>query len=314
MKRKLQQDDFDLLCQTAKTAQDLLTLTSIYENQLVIAKFDYYYYKESYNKYIGFGLASYRTCQLIVDFWAKNKECKLVDLGARTGVFSCIFNFLGIPKENLIALDLFQCEKTFWPITIVSKIYEVDINDILFVAWGSQDSGPNETIKSYVQRGGSKIIILGETIGGCTFPSDFFVNNSFFDVHSTQCPEDESLSINIRKSILPPLYILKLDISFILESLYDEDLTNEKAQRYCNGNKNDIRHLLLIPNIYRDAKKFELKPAYKEDDKWILNGTIVYGPTKYSLAEMSDLIHKSIAGSEPCFIIELISFDLKVIH
>lgn len=138
-----------------------------------------------FNEYIGWGLPSRQTCELIVEIWkkfaAKNSEVKLVDFGAGTGVFCKIFNFLGIPEENLLAIDLPPKQdestktrlangyyfpdktKNFWPISEQPE-FKPKADDILFVCWGDKGSVP--VIEDYVERNGKCVIILGERMGG----------------------------------------------------------------------------------------------------------------------------------------------------
>lgn len=309
-KKDTEKQRFYSLCLNAENAKDLLTITSIFENAVILS--NDWYYRQIYNRFIGWGLASYHTCKLIYDYWLAHSECCIVDLGAGRGIFCCILHFLGIPKEKLIAIDLHIEEKTFWPIQKVNENYQVPKDAILFISWGSMNGSSRPNVDDYVARGGSQIIILGETEGGCTLESDCFKNHSQFEepimnkvVGPFSIDGSEFLSFNIRKKTQDKLYYWDLDLSFYLDSFNDEKLTDEIIKKNFNGNANDVRQTILNPNEYRDPKIMRLKPAIWNENKkqYFCQSQVHFGPTRYTLNEMVDLIQKSIAGSEPWVIV-----------
>jgi hypothetical protein len=82
-----------------------------------------------------------------------------------------VFNYLGIPEDKLLAVDLTNpshCkskQKKFWPIHRDDE-FKVDPDDILFIAWGVTNT--EKTLYDYIDRGGHCIIILGELGEGLT--------------------------------------------------------------------------------------------------------------------------------------------------
>ncbi len=298
---------FTTLCQDAKTPENLLTITSMFENAFVIGH--YWDYKQIYNKYIGWGLASYSTCKLIYNYWEFHKECTFIDVGAGTGIFCSILHFLGIPKEKLLAIDLIENQIFFWPIKKVDINYEVETKDsILFISWGTDSF--LSTIENYIQRGGSKIIILGELKGGCTFPCDFFEYHSQFEQSNVaKLINDEFLTINLRREDIKKLFYWNLDLSFYLKSFADiNKVTDEIINIHFNCGSNDARRTLFDFHEYRDPKVVKLQhPIVNGQGKYYCKNEVSFGPTQYSLDEMITFIQKSIAGSEPWLIISKIT-------
>lgn len=171
--------------------------------------------KPIYNAYIGWALPSEKSCQLIVKAFEKHLEqypqAKLVDLGAGTGVYSMMLNYYGIPKEKLVAVDngvrkyqncfepeLKEHPHFFWP---VQREYEIAPHDVLFIAWGEHSM--RETVNTYVNNGGTCVIIQGET--QMTFPNNYLEdkdkdnwNCSFQRVLSPVNSPSELLSVNTR--------------------------------------------------------------------------------------------------------------------
>lgn len=104
---------------------------------------------------------------------------KLVDVGAGSGIWELLLHNRGVHADKLLSIDLPNEKKThkfkhvYWDIQEIEN-YSVDINDILFVAWGY---GVRNIIDDYVNRGGKCVILLGEQEGGCTSPgTDYFEN------------------------------------------------------------------------------------------------------------------------------------------
>lgn len=167
--------EFEKICKSAETGEDIFKIASNYYKLFKSGIFC----KSIYNKYIGWALPIKETCEMVVDTWKLFPHKKIVDFGAGTGLFCKVFNYLGIPEEKLLAIDRIKPShnnpknKCFWTINHDDD-YKVDIDDILFIAWGSCD---NYVIDNYVTRGGTCVIILGEEWGGCTLSSDYFLVN-----------------------------------------------------------------------------------------------------------------------------------------
>jgi hypothetical protein len=199
--------DFEEMCKKAETGDDILKIAANYTmifNKNLPPQF-------IYNQYIGYALPEKETCEIIVNTWKQFPNKKLVDFGAGYGAFCKVFNHLGIPAEKLLAVDLIKSshciEKNdyFWPIHRDNN-YIIDIDDILFIAWGTK---MDHILEDYITRGGSCVIILGEMTGGCTFPSDIFLDEKTREsrvgwnvvLHEVNGPVSycsERLSINIK--------------------------------------------------------------------------------------------------------------------
>ena len=156
--------EFIELCQKINSADEIFTLVEKY--RVLGNKFGWMSVKLVYNKYIGWALPSRKACTLIVDTWHES------------GIFTYVFHQLGVPTENLLPNHLLKPshrnseQRIFWPPTLVEELdFQVDPNDIIFIAWGSS---VGKVVNSYVERGGFCVIIQGEEDGGCTFPSDYF--------------------------------------------------------------------------------------------------------------------------------------------
>lgn len=192
---------FENMCQGAESGEDLLKVAAYYSKLFESDIFP----KKIYNLYIGWGLPERETCQLVVNTWKRFPHKRLVDFGAGTGVFCKVFNHLGIDKDKLIAVDRLrpshtsEYSKNFWPIHRDNN-YVVDIDDILFISWGT---AIGKVIDSYISRGGTTIILLGESDNGCTFPSDYLKDRKDWEVklHHVPGPASqyaEMLSVNIK--------------------------------------------------------------------------------------------------------------------
>jgi len=200
---------FEAMCISAKTPNDIRTIV-----QVVVRSMEDYEYdialefcaKRFYNTHVGWALPTPQVCDLVVKFWKLHASSKVVDMGCGSGLFCLMLHDCGIPKDKLLALETkvppktHQTTNVFWDI-VRDDEYEIDTDDIAFVAWGS---GISKRLQSYVERGGKYVIILGETGDGCTFPSDWLKDNKEWDCTLThvQGPASnfaEHLSINVRK-------------------------------------------------------------------------------------------------------------------
>lgn len=167
---------FKNLCLNASTKEEIFKLVILYTNIIKTT----FMIKSYYNELIGWALPSQEAIEAVVSAFQEHlqayPEARLVDFGAGSGIFSYMFEKLGIPKDKIIAVDLpkpthsNKKQRNFYPI-IRDDEYEVAITDILFIAWGS---GCVRAVDSYVDRGGKCVIILGEN-DGCTFSSGYFI-------------------------------------------------------------------------------------------------------------------------------------------
>ncbi len=195
---------FEIQCKSAKTADDIQKIVQVITKSMQNSHDFTFYPHRLYNKYIGWALPTEKVLKLIVNFWKENPNSTIVDLGAGSGFFCLLFYDHGIPKTKLIALETkmptrHQTISKFWNI-IQDDDYEIDVNDICFIAWGS---GIQNRLKSYVERGGKYVIILGEIEDGCTFPSDYFEKDKkwkcvLIHVQGPASNFSEYLSINTR--------------------------------------------------------------------------------------------------------------------
>lgn len=156
--KDLTNEVFEKMCQDAKTQEEMYEIVRILEADL-----DHYncrfYGKSIYNDNIGWGLPTPQVCNEVFTFWKKcnDSSVRLVDVGCGSGIFCKMFHDAGIPRENLIAVDVVNRDKyystktrKFWDI-IHDDNYQVCKDDIFFLAWGTSDIKP--TLKSYINRG-----------------------------------------------------------------------------------------------------------------------------------------------------------------
>lgn len=145
--------------------------------------------------YVGWAIPCRENVDLLFDWLqrhlAKFPQAKVIDWGCGTGIWTFLINQKGIPKENLMAVDVWiqQSEKkqddseepeiewfkdsyskAYWE--IIPKVETFDENDVLFVAWGRHGMG-DAYIEEFVQKGGKNVIIVGEE-DGCTTSSHLF--------------------------------------------------------------------------------------------------------------------------------------------
>lgn len=195
----------------AKTPDDIRSILPHLINQHGIILYNKYYY----NKHIGWALPTTEVCAQVVGLWRKYPTTRIVDMGAGSGLFCMMFHDAGIPVDKLLAIDKeipiagWQTTNTFWDI-LRDDDFKVPIGDIFFVAWGGLKGGLDKRLDSYIKRGGWCVVILGELDGGCTLPSDYFVDNEEWDstlVHvDGPTSHDEYLSINIRSATVSRHY------------------------------------------------------------------------------------------------------------
>jgi len=211
-------DRFVHLCQHGKTKEEFFELVDIYDE---LFKLYIMGLKTIYNQLIGWALPSKQVCEVVFAAYQEHVKmypnARIIDLGAGTGIFSYMFNQMGIPAANIIALDLEnrthsnKAQRSFWQITINDN-FEFRETDILFVAWGSGIGGE---VDRYCNSNGKCVILLGETSDGCTFPSDYFVKYDEDDEEQEQDQNEwktesyhvpgpasaysEHITVNIRK-------------------------------------------------------------------------------------------------------------------
>lgn len=139
--------------------------------------------KSLYNNIVGYGLPSREVCERVLATYsghrANHPNARLIDFGAGSGVFAKIFADMGI---DVVAYDLVspthQSLRQFH--ASVSDVV-IRADDVLFISWGINGSkAVKEFINRYIKSGGKCIMILGEGIGGCTFPFDFFNNSRYW--------------------------------------------------------------------------------------------------------------------------------------
>jgi hypothetical protein len=134
-----------------------------------------------YNHIIGWALPSRETCNHVLMTYEKHIEkypdAKIIDLGAGSGIFSYMFNEMGIPGDKILAVDMKipthtnPEKRNFWPIHNCDN-YVADKNDILFIAWGIY--ALDTIVSDYNERGGTCVIIVGE-MDGCTYSPGKFL-------------------------------------------------------------------------------------------------------------------------------------------
>lgn len=197
-----------VLCYNAKTKEDIFYVIDEYiklRNHVVLCV----YGTKLWNKLIGWGLPSEKVCRLVYDTWTKFPNSRIVDFGAGSGIFTFMFNQIGIPKNNLIAIDLVnptysdKSQRIFWNIDRTDS-YNINQHDILFISWGTE---MEFIVDQYISKGGICVIILGELDSGCTFPSDYIINSGYNSEFNTEIHHvvglysiyQEHISVNIPK-------------------------------------------------------------------------------------------------------------------
>lgn len=169
-------------------------------------------YWGTFTRYVAYAIPSKKAiAQVVKWFWdykKTNENAKLVDFGCGSGIWLLLLNNAGIPKDSLIGVDLpdenknlHNFDRKYYDI-VYDNNYQVDKNDIFFIAWGYIDE---KIIDDYVDRGGKCVIILGEGNGGCTHPSGDYFSNSTWKVKITKVIAGVSiitpdiLSLNLRQ-------------------------------------------------------------------------------------------------------------------
>jgi hypothetical protein len=211
----LQAEKFQIMCSSASTLEDLQEIVKEVvshtgPDKLIFASS---VYKTMFNQYIGWAVPSDIVINTIYETFMEHKKqfpnARLVDLGAGTGIYCRLLQARGIDMKDLVALELvhsthFKNPKYFFPMTLTNdKNYELHTDDVVLIAWGT--SSVRDVLQSYVDRGGSCVIIQGECSDGCTFPADEFELNKEWDVRflpqslpSLASIYQETLSINKR--------------------------------------------------------------------------------------------------------------------
>ena len=197
---------FKHLCLNGESKEDIFELVDNYV--ILWNSFQYMMVKQIYNQYIGWALPSQKVCDIVLETFQSHTQtypvAKIVDFGSGSGIFAYMFEKIGIPQGKILAIDLPNPthsnvkQRKFWPI-IREKDYEVETDDILFVAWGSNCYN---AVNSYEIRGGKCVIILGE-VDGCTFCSANFEENDNWLTTLTHVPGpasaySEHISVNKR--------------------------------------------------------------------------------------------------------------------
>ena len=140
---------------------------------------------------------TFQTCLL------KDSATRFIDFAAGKGVFSWLLH-REIPTNQIVAVDIQEFEKTFWPI---QKHITFQPSDILFLAWSHPNNALEiqKEIDHYIDIGGKCVIILGQFGGDLTYPCPkCFVDNEEWDVTSYSAEtclfeNSDTLTINIRK-------------------------------------------------------------------------------------------------------------------
>lgn len=196
---------FRYLCEKASTAVELQEIVNLIEQKNEF--YERYHLKFTYNKFIGWAVPCSQALQVICDQWnvhvKKFPGARLIDFGAGTGVFCCLLEQMGIPRDRMVALELpvktHTACRQFFPLTIADEdTFTFSSTDFVLIAWGYS---PN--IKHCVDAGVQCIVIQGEDSDGCTFPVDYFESDKEWKVemHSDICSlvaTSESISVNTR--------------------------------------------------------------------------------------------------------------------
>lgn len=185
---------FVTLCFEAVTLEEIFKLVDLYQH---LYRGYVTSVKTVYNSTIGWAMPSQKACSLMYSTWSAHVEkypgARFIDVGAGTGIFSYVMSLHGVPREKIVALDLenpthrMYGQRRFW-----QCVTAVDIapTDMLFVGWGSDT---DDIIDDYVNSGGHCIVILGETAGGCTFPSDYVIRHCLSECEDCAKAEDDHI-------------------------------------------------------------------------------------------------------------------------
>lgn len=201
--------EFNGMCLSAQRPEDFFHLVEYYKNKdrLHLLGFT----KTIFNNLIGWALPSREACSLVVSAWRTRSkihpECRIIDVGAGSGVYCHIFHELGVPKDNIVAYDLEKPthtspgQRNFFPITTTNLV--VRSTNIIFMAWPCFGENRVPVWSDYIKQGGDCIIIQGE-IDGCTSPcADHYQEETSWTTEMYPVPgaavyDHEYLSINIR--------------------------------------------------------------------------------------------------------------------
>lgn len=201
--------EFALKFENAKTPADIRAIVPMVARNELFAK-------QFYNKHMGWALPTSQVCENIVRLWQKYPHVRIVDVGAGSGLFCMMLHDAGIPADKLLAVDKetpIECWKTtntYWDI-YRNDTFDIPIDDVFFVAWGGSFGGLYERLNHYIDSGGWCVVILGETLDGCTLPSDYLVDDedwvcTLIHVEGPASAYAEHLSINVRRSKVRPFF------------------------------------------------------------------------------------------------------------
>lgn len=194
-------------------------------------------FRDLFVSYISFAVPTPKAIKILYEAFKEHLKqypnAKFVDFGAGSGVFCWLLHRAGIPKDQLLAIDLPSKEPekttrfnkfpegsteqetlsflfagtkthefchTFWEIT-ETPAYVANPEDLLFVGWGYGCGG---VIDQYEGDGGKCLIILGELEDGATYPADEFSKHEGWKVEyfqvlgSMNTLSPDILSINTR--------------------------------------------------------------------------------------------------------------------
>lgn len=186
-------------------------------------------------------------------------------------------HFLGIPKENLIAVDVRE-QPSFWPITIDAD-YKANEDDILLIAWGYSHT-PKKTLQDFIKYGGKKVVILGEQMHGCTFPADYFTGSSVFDIIELKKVVPDYLSFNERKPNTE-LQTWKFDMLLEYQGLNDRKPSINDFKKHDYLKKYDHRESLFTHDEYNDFIDIQLSELHADEAVLKFRAKVVYGPTRF---------------------------------
>jgi len=171
---------FQNYCKEAKTANDLQKVIKMIEQRDEL--FGRMIFKSIYNQFIGWAVPCSKALKVICDQWSvhvrKFPTARLIDYGAGTGVYCCLLEQMGIQADRMIALDLpvkthITCRQ-FFPITkVIDGDFQFQPTDFVLIAWGY-----GQKLNPCIDAGVQCVVIQGEDSDGCTFPVNFFVDNT----------------------------------------------------------------------------------------------------------------------------------------
>lgn len=194
--------NFAMLCESAKTPEDIYNIVKQYKKYNSPTNNEI---KQIFNTYIGYGVPSRKVCEMVCEIFEDshkyNKRCRLIEVGANSGIFSrmiyslcCEDGCRGIIAYGLTSPTMNQ--RQYFPINTEVSIKK---DDILFISWG--DNEVSQIVDKYISIGGRQVIILGDY--SRTFPANYFCDNDEWDVEMIgvdgMINRVDELSINTKK-------------------------------------------------------------------------------------------------------------------